>query len=328
MNEVVWDGVHPLGHGESGLAMARVLYAVRQTDGEAGQLLEAPTMEDFDEDFAGGKTIALNNPRISGVDGFTLDALVTESQRLERVCTILQRVLSHAGDTLKVSRYEIGKPRTFRGQVNVVSMFVLSDGQAISIYFHSSGRPRQLDPKDELISWKWLLNKKDVTIVVAPERGKDLNLQMVGRRVMALAEKNSDAFARSQANAGALDAEIARLHGEIAVKEATLSSLHRQLVAAGHEIATDSADAAPPAMTPQPSAQPPIDARAAQDRYLRDVLNAPSQRDQDLAYLRDVAAGRIDVTVPDIAGRLDEIAARHPGVSAIQMALQILGKRT
>ena len=46
------------------------------------------------------------------------------------------------------------------------------------------------------MSWKWLLNKKDVTILVAPEKGRDLNPREVARRVMCLTEKNSAKFTK------------------------------------------------------------------------------------------------------------------------------------
>jgi len=45
---------------------------------------------------------------------------------------------------------------------------------ALTIYFHNPDTtPNKINPNDELVSWKWLLNKKDITIVVAPEQGKD-----------------------------------------------------------------------------------------------------------------------------------------------------------
>lgn len=53
-------------------------------------------------------------------------------------------------------------------------------------------------PTDQLISFKFLLNKKDITIVVAPERGQEIDVRQVGARIMRLAEKNAAAFARQK----------------------------------------------------------------------------------------------------------------------------------
>ncbi|QOJ22956.1 MAG: hypothetical protein HRU78_04260 [Gammaproteobacteria bacterium] len=37
----------------------------------------------------------------------------------------------------------------------------MSDGQTVSIFFHNPDTtPNKLTPADELISWKWLLNKR------------------------------------------------------------------------------------------------------------------------------------------------------------------------
>lgn len=42
-----------------------------------------------------------------------------------------------------------------------------------------------------MVSWKWLLNRKDPTVVVAPERGQDLNPRGVACRIMRLARPRS-----------------------------------------------------------------------------------------------------------------------------------------
>ena len=86
----------------------------------------------------------------------------------------------------------------------IMVVFSMDDGQTVSVWFHNPDTtPAKLMPLDELISWKWMLNKKDVTIVVAPESGKDLNVREVARRVMRLAAKNSAAFQRANANRAA-----------------------------------------------------------------------------------------------------------------------------
>jgi hypothetical protein len=202
-------------------------------------------------------------------DSVTYDALVVEARRLDRVSYVVQRVLNHAGGELKVASYEVSKPRMFRGSANVTVTFKLSDGQALTVYFHNpAGKPRTLKPTDELISWKWVLNKKDVTIVVAPERGKDLDVAMVARRVMSLANKNSEAFAKSQSKAKATDDKIAGLKVEIEGKETQLTSLLGQIADAESEVAYREEQELAPVPAPVPPAaaatvEPPPAAVAA-----------------------------------------------------------------
>jgi hypothetical protein len=81
-----------------------------------------------------------------------------------------------------------------------VALLKLSDGQTVAIYLHNpDSTPNKILPDDELISWKWLLNKKDVTILLAPEKGRDLNPREVARRAMRLAEKSSAKFNKATA---------------------------------------------------------------------------------------------------------------------------------
>jgi hypothetical protein len=103
-----------------------------------------------------------------------------------------------------------------------------------------------------------VINKKDVTIVVAPEKGKDLSPRDVARRIMALVEKNSSAFLRVNAKAGERAAQIEGLQGEIAGLEQTLDGLKVQLERAQEVRASAAAKA--PKVVAAPAAE--IDSRA------------------------------------------------------------------
>jgi hypothetical protein len=125
---------------------------------------------------------------------------------------------------------QITKPFKQRGVANVATIFELSDGQTISIFFHNPDvMPQKIAPSDEVISWKWLLNKKDITIVVAPERGTDLNVRDVARRIVRLAEKNSPAFQRVNATRSARLQNIQALKDEIVGLEKDLETTQHEL---------------------------------------------------------------------------------------------------
>lgn len=197
-----------------GIAIDQLLYQVRQSE-ESGNVLLldsvsiAEIMEDSDSVLA-------------------LDAFVTPYAKLNRKMELLRVVMERTGDTVKPVAMQITDPFKQLGRTNVAVIFELSDGQTVSIFFHNPDTtPNKLTPADELISWKWLLNKKDITIVVAPERGKDLDIREVSRRIMRLAEKNSAAFGRANSKRAERMQNIQGLKDEIAGLEEELKSVQR-----------------------------------------------------------------------------------------------------
>ncbi|KJV08076.1 hypothetical protein [Methylocucumis oryzae] len=184
----------------------KLLYAIRQ--GDNGLIFDAANQQDIYEDA----------DQVLG-----LDAMVTPYQFMQRKMEAMTRVLDATSSVLKTTDATLTEPFTKNGTVNVAMVFSLSDGQTISAFFHNPDTtPKKLNPSDEMISWKWLINKKDVTIVVAPEKGKDLDVKQVAARLMRLAEKNSPAFQRVNkkvaeraAQKSALLDEITSLEGQI-----------------------------------------------------------------------------------------------------------------
>lgn len=73
------------------------------------------------------------------------------------------------------------------------------------------------------------MNKKDETIIVAPEHGKDLNVREVARRLMKIAEKNSAAFLRQNANLKARKEQIEKDTKEIEELEKELASVLEEI---------------------------------------------------------------------------------------------------
>ncbi|NYT68806.1 hypothetical protein [Pusillimonas noertemannii] len=203
------DNAAPLG-----VTLDRVLYDVRRNDA-GGLLLDSVTVAEIMDD---------------ADSVMTLDALVVPFQRLERQMNIIRSVMERAGQTVKPSALQITEPFKQRGTANVAAVFELSDGQTVSVFFHNPDvTPTRIAPTDELVSWKWMLNKKDITIVVAPERGNDLNVREVARRIMKLAEKNSAAFARANARRADRMQSIEGLKTEIAQLETELTQAQREL---------------------------------------------------------------------------------------------------
>lgn len=214
----------------------QVMYDLRVHDGKEGLLLDSVTMADL-----------MTDPDIEGV--MTLDALVVEVNQMTVKMDALKKVMESAGGTVKPTGVTISDPVKSRGVLQVMALFPMSDGQAVSVWFHNPDTtPAKLMPLDELISWKWMLNKRDVTIVVAPERGKELNVREVARRIMRLVERNSEAFKKANAKASERAAEEKALDEEIVGLEGELTGLQRQIDVARVE-AEDRANR-PPAVDP------------------------------------------------------------------------------
>ena len=194
----------------------QILYQIRSSEG--GELvLDRVTLDAIYEDS-------------DGVMAF--DALVTPYMQLERKMNVLQGLMNRASPSVQIVAQQISQPFMQRGTANVAVVWELSDGQTISVFLHNPDvTPKKIAPTDELISWKWLLNKKDITLVVAPEHGEDLNPREVAKRIMRLADKNGAAFARANAKRAdtmqtidGLKTEIASLEGELATKQNRLEA--------------------------------------------------------------------------------------------------------
>ncbi len=206
------DGGLPIGS-----SLDTVLYKIRQSDHGEGLVFDSLELNDILED---------------ADERITLDALVIPFAQLSRRMNVLLDVMARAGEEVKPLSMQISEPFKQRGVANVAAVFELSDGQTIAAFFHNPDvNPSKLASGDEMISWKWMLNKKDITIIAAPEKGVDLNVREVARRVMRLAERNSASFRRVNAKRSERMASIAALKESVASKEVLLTELQSELQA-------------------------------------------------------------------------------------------------
>jgi hypothetical protein len=207
VDKVLWDGDMPRAQ-----TFDAVLYQIRRRDTD-GLVFDAVTegelLQDADE-------------------VMTLDAMTSPYQQLPRRIALLQNMMNKVLG-LEVTGFTITKAYRVRGIINIAAIFSLSDGQTITVYFHTGGSNVKVLSTDELISWKWALNKLDVTIAAAPERGVELNLRTVARRIMQLAIKNSSTFAKANAKKSETLANIDQLKSQIAAADLELGDLQSQI---------------------------------------------------------------------------------------------------
>lgn len=237
---------------------------------------------------------------------------------------------AYGGDGVKPVAMQITSPFKKNGVVQVAVIFELSDGQTATILFHNpDSTPSRLAPTDELISWKWMLNKKDVTIVVAPEQGKDLKIQEVCRRILRLADKNSAAFARANAKRAERLKAIEDAKAENEQLQAQLDSLNKQIEVL--EMQVDEAKAQN-AEIAKKYAQWQADkvkqeaekAKAEAERQRKEAEEAAKKaqeeteaskatetKNEDEEFLRAVIAGSVNMDEPTNMDRLEKVAELH-----------------
>jgi hypothetical protein len=161
-------------------------------------ILEAADFTDVD---------AFYNPGEEAVpEGFILEAVTIESfSRTSKRMMAVQRVLGkHLSDNEMIDPLEpiVGKPKKSGNFAYVTVQLPFTDGQTVSIVFHSpEGDKKKIGPSDQLIAFRWLLNKRDITQVVAPEAGKEVSLEQISKRIAQLVEKNHKRFVSTQKQA-------------------------------------------------------------------------------------------------------------------------------
>ena len=150
-----------------------------------------------------------------GAEHPDFDSIIVEYQYLDKLMDMLHTAMQTASKggvkVLNVDRSE--KPFRHKKVLNVAVSYDFEDGQTITILFHNPDRDaKRISPQDTLLSWKILMNKRDVTGVVQPNQGEGIALPVLAGRVVKLINQNSARFKRTQAkkadNAQALaDAE-------------------------------------------------------------------------------------------------------------------------
>ncbi|ABO60625.1 hypothetical protein LA345_39065 (plasmid) [Burkholderia vietnamiensis] len=307
MQKVIWDSAN----APVGTTLAQLLYRIRAHDGRDSLMFDPLTAADI----------------LADSDGvLALDALVVPYARLEPRMAILKKVMDRAVEGLSVASFQITEPFSQKGTTNVAAVFELSDGQTLSIFFHNPDvTPKKIMPGDDLISWKWMLNKKDVTIAVAPERGRDLNVRNVALRVMSLAAKNSSRFASTNAKRAERMASIDGLQKEFAEKEATLETLTTEIQQ------LEAIVAAKPTAAPEPAAAPvePVEPAAVVETQPKPVIDpetpvapaidpeAPAEPEAPAVVAQEAPAANPVVTEQESAELEARAAALRPQIEAL-----------
>lgn len=159
------------------------------------------------------------------------DSLIAEKNKLPLLKDRLFSAMSRASiDDLSVSNVTQTKPFKRNKVANIAFVFDMSDGQKISIWFQNpDSTPSKLLPDDVMVSWKWMLNRRDVTAVLSPKNGENVQLPTLASRMMRLAAKNSTRFKRTQARKAKTEKALKEAEQAVSERSLTLSSWMRIL---------------------------------------------------------------------------------------------------
>ena len=212
-DNVMWDGANLVSHGSD---YSRLLLDLQKHDAFGG-LTAKFDMRDLLADL--------------GATELGFDALMETYSRLDamgdRLFTALGR---HAVGDLTVTNVTTTKPFKRQGVANVAMQFDLSDGQTFSIIFHNpDADPKKLAANDMMVSWKWLLNKKDVTAAVSPKQSDKVRYDVIASRIMKVAAKNSKRFVAAQMKKAENQEKITEAQKAVDDKQAYLEQLDKDI---------------------------------------------------------------------------------------------------
>lgn len=157
-----------------------------------------------------------------------LEAIVTTTNRLARTMEAFRRAFARqlVGTEISVEEAEIARPRISGGYATQTVRFPVSDGQSVSIIFHSpSGDPAKIAAGDTLVAFRFLLNKRDVTHTVSPDGGIDVSLKQVTLKLSNLLERNSKPFQSRQTAIKAQRDKLDTAQAELAKKDAEYNAV-------------------------------------------------------------------------------------------------------
>lgn len=217
MQPAMWDGINLKSHGGS---TATLLLDLVKHDDDS-QLFDAMKADDM--------------PAMLewlGAEMMGYDAIIVENRRLDKLMQLLSEAMdAAAGGGLTISNYRQSEPFKRNKVTQVAAIFEVSDGQSVSIVFHNpDSTPSKLLPGDTLISWKILLNARDVSAAVQPNQGEDVQLPVLAIRIMKLVNQNSARFTRTNAKKAENAQELTEVSGRIEQHSATIAGLDAEMV--------------------------------------------------------------------------------------------------
>lgn len=132
--------------------------------------------------------------------GGMFDAMVIKNRQFDfTIQKIAEALKTYDNDELFVKTVTLIEPFKRNGVVNIGAIFTMSDMQTITVLFNNPDTtPAKLTADDVLTSWKWMLNKRDVTATLQPRAVESKKYPMIAGRIIKLLARNHGRFKRAQ----------------------------------------------------------------------------------------------------------------------------------
>ena len=211
-------------HGGS---ISQLMLDMRRCDPQ-GQLLEHVTPRDI-------VSLVIDE---SCEFGPMLDAMIIKHRNLEQTVTRMAEALkAYDNEEFFVKTVTPIEPFKRNGVANVGAIFEMSDSQKITVLFaNPDSTPAKLSSDDVLTSWKWMLNKRDVTAILQPRAVDAKKYNVIAERMTRLLARNHKKFKDAQASRAKDELLLSELVGQVESDQLELRTLDAQYNAIQQEI--------------------------------------------------------------------------------------------
>ena len=166
------------------------------------------------------------------------DAIVVKYRELDKTIDKIAKQLADLSDmTLKIVQVHKLEPFKKNGVVNGGAIFEMSDEQTITVLFNNPDTtPAKITPEDTMTSWKWLLNRRDVSAALQPRSVDSKKYSLIAQRMFKLVAANHDRFVRSQVKKLKEQQDFSEAQQNVAAAEAKLAELDQKIALTQSEI--------------------------------------------------------------------------------------------
>lgn len=159
------------------------------------------------------------------------DSIIVDYQHLEQLSAILHHSMDQFSKTgVKVINVTESKPFKHKKVLQIALTYDFDDGQNFTILFHKPDRfSKKISSADSLISWKILMNNRDITAAIQPNQGEGISIPILAGRIMKLINQNSNRFKRLQSKKAEKAKALADAESRIKQKQNQLNSLNEEI---------------------------------------------------------------------------------------------------
>ena len=234
----LWKGLHmvdgPSQRGEDWdpVRLAQAYRELTATEDDEELLCESASFEEIEREYNPGPEV----PYDQILEAIVVNHYSKTEHRMKAVTRRIHAALNGMpdgdGQPLDVLDPIVGKPKKNGSFATVTVQLPFTDGQVVSIVFHSPEVDRlRITADDEIIAFRWIMGRKDITQWVAPEEDptiggfREVPLATIANRIAKLVAKNSAKFMKRQKSAAEDKAKLDAAQSRVAALKAQADEL-------------------------------------------------------------------------------------------------------